>query len=244
MLNIARCIADIRFAAAPSTLIAASVLLGASFDAGAKDQSVAIDRPVQTDHGAQRYAQNQPLHTQPSPSSRKAAPQPLGPTKVYLLRGLMNVFSLGMDDLATKIEADGIWAMVTNHADADLVASRILTGYNGGDHGPVVLIGHSLGADAIVEVADTLAHYSVPVALLVLYDGTDTHQIPGNVTTAINYTKHFMIVPAPGSRSVISNVDLSTDPGIDHLNIDTTPSLQAQTINYVLQAGSAMPRRQ
>lgn len=189
----------------------------------------------------QRYAQNRPL-----PSAPRKAPLPQGPTKVYLLRGLMNVFSLGMDDLAAKLQADGIAATVMNHADSDFVASRIMTAYNSGDHGPIVLIGHSLGADAIVEVADTLAHYNIPVALLVLYDGTDNHQIPANVTTAINYTKHFMIMAAPGSRAIVSNVDLSGDPGIDHLNIDKLPSLQAQTVNYVLQAGTAAapPRRQ
>jgi hypothetical protein len=81
----------------------------------------------------------------------------------------------------------------------------------------------------------------VPVALLVLFDGTDAHQIPPNVTTAVNYTRHFMITPAPGSRTTISNVDLSTDPAIDHLNIDKSPSLQAQTMNYVLQTTAAVP---
>jgi hypothetical protein len=51
-----------------------------------------------------------------------------------------------------------------------------------------------------------------------------------------------MITPQFGSHSSISNVDLSGDPAIDHLSIDTAPALQTQTINYVLQAGSAMPR--
>lgn len=184
----------------------------------------------------QRYAQNA---VRPNPARPKSLPQ--GPTKVYLLRGLMNVFSLGMDDLATKLQADGISATVMNHADSDFVASRLVMAYNSGDHGPIVLIGHSLGADAIVDVANTLARYNIPVALLVLFDGTDQHLIPGNITTAINYTKHFMISATPGSRTAVSNVDLSGDPGIDHLNIDTTPSLQTQTVNYVLQAASPAP---
>jgi pimeloyl-ACP methyl ester carboxylesterase len=171
-----------------------------------------------------------------------------GPPQVYFLRGLMNVFSLGMDDFARKLQADGIAATVANHADSDFVASRIVSTYNSGDHGPIVLVGHSLGADAVADIANTLARYNIPVALLVLFDGTDGHQIPGNVATAINYTRHFMIAAAPGSRTVIQNVDLSGDPGIDHLNIDTAPSLQAQTMNYIMQAmsGAAPPatRRQ
>ncbi len=161
---------------------------------------------------------------------------------MYLLRGFLNIFSLGMDDLAAKLQADGISATVTNHADADTVASRIVTAYAGGDHGPVVLVGHSLGADAIVEVADAVAQYNIPIALLVLFDGTEPHQIPTNVASAINYTKHFMITPAIGTRGLVSNVDLSGDASIDHLSIDRVPSLQTQTLDYILQIATTVPR--
>ena len=178
-----------------------------------------------------------------SPARKNPQPQMQGPPQVYFLRGLMNVFSLGMDDFARKLQANGIAATVANHADFDFVASRIVSTYNSGDHGPIVLVGHSLGADAVADIANTLARYNIPVALLVLFDGTDGHQIPGNVTTAINFTRHFMIAAAPGSRAAIQNIDLSGDPAIDHLNIDTAPSLQAQTMNYIMQAmsGSAPP---
>jgi hypothetical protein len=188
-----------------------------------------------------RYAQNTAVPLQPL--TARQYPQTEGPEKVYLLRGFLNVFSLGMDDLAAKLQAEGISATVMNHAEADLVTSRIVTSYNGGDRGPIVLIGHSLGADAVVEVADGLARYNIPVALLVLFDGTEPHQIPANVTTAVNYTKHFMIAPATGSSGVVSNVDLSGDTSVDHLSIDTVPSLQAQTLDYILQAASVVPRK-
>ena len=189
----------------------------------------------------QLYAQN--AARPPATARKNPQPQMQGPPQVYFLRGLMNVFSLGMDDFARKLQANGIAATVANHADSDFVASRIVSNYNSGDHGPIVLVGHSLGADAVADIANTLARYNIPVALLVLFDGTDGHQIPGNVTTAINYTRHFMIAAAPGSRAAIQNIDLSGDPAIDHLNIDTTPSLQAQTMNYIMQAmsGSAPP---
>lgn len=197
--------------------------------------SVAIAR------SSPRYVQNTavPLH----PSTARQSPQAQGPEKVYLLRGFLNVFSLGMDDLAAKLQADGISATVMNHAEADLVTSRIVTSYNGGDRGPIVLIGHSLGADAVVEVADGLARYNIPVALMVLFDGTEPHQIPANVATAVNYTKHFMIASATGSSGIVSNVDLSGDASVDHLSIDTVPSLQAQTLDYILQAASVVPRK-
>jgi hypothetical protein len=193
------------------------------------------------DRSAPRYAQNSAVPVRPS-TARKS-PQVQDPEKVYLLRGFLNIFSLGMDDLATKLQADGISATVMNHAEADIVANQIVTAYNGGDRGSIVLIGHSLGADAIVEVADRLARYNIPVALMVLFDGTEPHQIPANVATAVNYTKHFMITPTTGSLGVVSNVDFSGDASIDHLSIDTVPSLQAQTLYYILQAGSAVPRK-
>jgi hypothetical protein len=226
MLRITSCVAGAWFLLAPLTAVAATALQLVPSDRNAVDQS------------AQRYGQNDPVRTRPS-AARKY-PQAQRPAKVYLLRGFLNVFSLGLDDLATKLQADGISATVMNYADADFVASRIVTTYNAGDHGPVVLIGHSLGADAIVEVADALARYNIPVALMVLFDGTEPHEVPANVATAINYTKHFMIAPGSGSRGSVSNVDLSGDAVIDHLSIDTVPSLQAQTLNYILQAASAV----
>jgi hypothetical protein len=238
MLRITSCVVGAWFLIAPLTAVAATVFQSVPSDGNAIDRN-AIDRNPM-DQNAQRYVQNNAVRMQP-PAPRKS-PQAQGPAKVYLLRGFLNVFSLGMDDLAAKLQADGISATVMNHADADFVVSRIVTAYNAGDHGPIVLIGHSLGADAIVEVADALARYNIPVALMVLFDGTESHQIPANVVTAINYTKHFMIAPWTGSSGAVSNVDLSGDPGIDHLNIDTAPSLQAQTLNYVLQAASAVPR--
>ncbi len=199
---------------------------------GTEPGGIAVDRT------GQRYAQDDAVRIAPLPERSQSQ----GPAQIYLLRGFMNIFSLGMDDLADRLKTDGLAATVMNHADADFVASRILRAYTSGDRGPIMLVGHSLGADAIVDVAAALARYNVPVALLVMFDGTAPHQIPGNVANAINYTKHFMIAPAPGSRGAVQNVDLSGDAAIDHLSIDTAPALQAQTLNNILQAAGAVPR--
>jgi hypothetical protein len=236
---LAACLAAALFLIAPLIAVAATAPRPGPSDSRATIDQRGIDQVIK-DPSAQRCAQNDALRS--SPSAARRSPQAQGPAQVYLLRGFLNVFSLGMDDLAAKLQADGISATVMNHADADYVASRILTTYNAGDHGPIMLIGHSLGADAVVDLANALARYNIPVVLLVLFDGTESHQIPANVATAINYTKHFMIAPAPGSRGVVSNVDLSADASIDHLNIDTIPSLQTQTLNYIFQAASPLQR--
>ena len=167
----------------------------------------------------------------------RAAPQPRA--HVYLMRGLMNVFSLGMDDLAEKIRGRGIDAVVQNHADADEIVGQIVRAYTAGDHDPIILIGHSLGADVLVTMAATLDQSNIPVALIVLFDGTADHAVPENVTTAVNFTQRFYLTAGAGFHGTLSNVDLSGDAGIDHLTIDKSPSLQERTLDYVLQAATA-----
>lgn len=50
----------------------------------------------------------------------------LGGSTIYLLRGLFNVFSLGMDDLAAKLQEQGFSAVVDNHASWSALAERII----------------------------------------------------------------------------------------------------------------------
>jgi hypothetical protein len=58
-------------------------------------------------------------------AAAKGAHEKVGLPHVYLMRGLMNVFSLGMDQLAVLIARHGIEASVYNHAEADAVVSKI-----------------------------------------------------------------------------------------------------------------------
>jgi hypothetical protein len=159
------------------------------------------------------------------------------------MRGFMNVFSLGMDDLAGLIRNRGIDTTVANHADYEDIDGRIVRNYSTGDHGPIILIGHSLGADVIVTMARMLYDNTIPVALLVLFDGTVPQAVPSNVTTAVNYTLKFDLTAGDGFRGTLSNVDMRTDGGIDHLNIDKSPALQQQTVQYVMQAASGTPAK-
>ena len=136
MLRITSSFALVCFLMAPLTAVAATVLQSVSSDARAVGPA---------DQGPQRYAQNA-VRAQPSAPKY---PQVQGPPQVYLLRGLLNVFSLGMDDLAGKLQADGISATVMNHADSDYVASRIMTTYNSGGHGPVEKISHTCSGESV-----------------------------------------------------------------------------------------------
>ncbi len=164
---------------------------------------------------------------------------------VYLMRGLLNIFSLGMDQIAAQIESHGIDASVYNHTFADYLVGRIVQMYRAGDHGPYMLVGHSLGADAVMWMAQQLDAQGVPVALVVPVDGTGSYAAPRTVACVINLTqrKYAYMRPAAGFHGILSNVDFSGDPGIDHLTIDKAPRVQAEALRYVLETAHAQPCR-
>jgi pimeloyl-ACP methyl ester carboxylesterase len=170
---------------------------------------------------------------------------------VYLFRGLADVFSTGMDTLADEINRRGVAATSLSHTDWKVTADRIAVAYKAGKEGPIILVGHSLGADAVMEMADYLGDKFVPVALVVPFDGTQSFPAPGNVARVINFTQrdYAHMRAGPGFRGSLVNVDLSADHSIDHLNIDKSPRLHARVIEEVLAvvggraAAPAAPKR-
>jgi pimeloyl-ACP methyl ester carboxylesterase len=155
---------------------------------------------------------------------------------VYLFRGLADVYSLGMNTLADELNARGIYATAHSHTDWQPIADKAAAAYKAGKEGPIILIGHSLGADAVMEMADYLGDKGVPVALVVPFDGTQSFPAPGNVGRVINFTQrdYAYMRPGPGFRGSLSNVDLSADPNITHTTIDKSPRLHALVITAVL----------
>jgi len=155
---------------------------------------------------------------------------------VYLFRGLGDVFSRGMDSLADEINKSGVYATTHSHNDWKSIAERIAADYKPGKAGPIILIGHSLGADAVMQMADYLGDKGVPVALVVPFDGTQSFPAPGNVARVVNFTQrdYAFMRSGPGFHGSLDNVDLRSDPSIDHLNIDKSPRLHARVISEVL----------
>ena len=168
---------------------------------------------------------------------RVAAHAVMSRPHVYLMRGLLNIFSLGMDQLAAQIQNHGIDASVYNHTVADAIVARIVQTYRAGDHGPYILVGHSLGADAVMGMAQELNAQDVPVALVIPVDGTGSSVAPRNVACVINLTQrsYAYMRPGVGFHGVLDNVDFSGEPGIDHLTIDKSPRVQAEALRYVLE---------
>src|SRR5262252_1244507 len=168
----------------------------------------------------------------PNPGAAQAQPR----AHVYLLRGLMNVFSLGMDTLADELRRHGINATVHNYAEWQTLADRAAADYKVGKEAPIILIGHSYGADAVMEMAAYLGRKGVPVALVVPFDGTQSFAASGNVARVLNLTQrdYAYMRGGPGFHGTLANVDVSSDPSIDHINIDKSPRLHARVVSEVL----------
>lgn len=165
-----------------------------------------------------------------------AAPSPKG--SVYLLRGLGNVFSLGLDTLNGKLREAGVPSTVTGYSGWRGIAARIEARYARDKRAlPIVLVGHSFGADAVVYLAQELNKKKIPVALIVTFDVVTDVTVPPNVRRVVNfYTRGFghLLQGAPGFKGRLENVDArAEDPGIGHLNIEKSPRLHTRTIREI-----------
>lgn len=188
--------------------------------------ALAVPAIAQTTASTERPAAK-PKSTSAAP--KRASPQSSG--HVYLLRGLLNIFSLGMDDLAAKIQARGISASVHNHSEWQSIADDIAVKYKARQHGPIVLVGHSLGADAVMFMSEYLGKKGVPVALVVPFDGTGSFAASSNVGQVYNLTQrdYAYMRKGAGFRGTLNNVDVSGQ-GYGHTDIDKSARLHAQVL--------------
>jgi hypothetical protein len=85
-------------------------------------------------------------------------------------------------------------------------------------------------------MAAYLGRKGVPVALVVPFDGTQSFAASGNVARVVNLTQreYAYMRAGPGFHGSLSNVDVSSDHNIDHINIDKSPRLHARVISEVL----------
>ncbi|MCJ8143556.1 hypothetical protein MKI84_11580 [Ancylobacter sp. A5.8] len=172
--------------------------------------------------------------TVPEASAQSKGPQP----RVYLLRGLANIFSLGMDDLAAKMNQQGIKASVHSYSDWQVLAEQAVEQAKAGGTKrrpqPVIIIGHSLGADAAVYMGNKVGAAGVPVPLVVTFDPVTPTIASARIGRVVNYYK-----PGGAGKAVsgprVENVDLTSSDTIGHFNIDKVASLHAKVIAMVKQ---------
>jgi hypothetical protein len=158
-------------------------------------------------------------------------------TRVLLLRGWFGVFSTGLDAIADALKAKGIHAEVTGHLSWKAAADEILRERAQGKTDAIVLVGHSQGANNVIDMARVLEAQNVPVALLVTLAPYRQDPVPANVMRAVNYYQAggwgAPLTAAPGFRGKLSNVDVAEDSAVSHINIDKSARIQAEIVREV-----------
>jgi thioesterase domain-containing protein len=159
---------------------------------------------------------------------------------VFLLRGFADVFSRGLDRMAATLNHQGIDAEVTNHNSWRAVALEIIDRQRRSGPKPVVLVGHSLGANAVIQIAKLLKRERITVQYMAIFAATGPDPVPSNVRRVDNF--YFAtngwgepLTGAKGFSGTLSNRDYSTADGIGHFNIDKQPEIQREVLAKIVR---------
>lgn len=163
----------------------------------------------------------------------QAAPAESG-AHVFLVRGVLNIFSLGMDQIASKLQQQGITATVHNHMMWASIADEAAAEYKSGRIKTIILVGHSSGATCLPDIVARLDQQGVPVKLAIGLDSVFRTRLAGRVGRYIN----FYVANGNGTRveqgkdfqGKLENVDVERVPGVSHLTIDKNQLMQQKVI--------------
>jgi hypothetical protein len=158
-------------------------------------------------------------------------------TRVYLLRGLMNVFSLGLDEIGTKLQTQGIPVTVANFVSWSSLADEAAAEYKSGRVRTIILVGHSVGATVLPDMVARLSELGAPVKLAIGLDSTFRTTLAGHADRYIN----FYIASGVGEpvartkdfRGALENVDVQSMPGVGHMSIDKNQLIQQKVISAI-----------
>jgi hypothetical protein len=161
-------------------------------------------------------------------------PGTLPKARVYLMRGLAGqVYSRGMDTVAAgseRTQGTAATRYLRSHFRVVSLWETVRANHKR-DCLPIIIGGHSLGADAAIDMAEWLEAEGIHVELLILFDPTPfTKPVPSNVMRAVNLRQDHAgfgngyIRPAPGFTGRIIN---HTMAGPNHIQIDDWPPAHA-----------------
>jgi hypothetical protein len=165
------------------------------------------------------------------------AATPASGAHVYLLRGVLNIFSLGLDDIAAKLQAQGIPVTITNYLGWASLAEEAAADYKSGKVRTIILVGHSSGATVLPDMVARLDQLGAPVKLAIGLDSVFRTSLQGRVGRYINFyiangngepvarTKHL--------HGTLENVDVKNVPGVGHLTIEKNEIMQQKIISAI-----------
>jgi hypothetical protein len=108
--------------------------------------------------------------------------------KIYIMRGLLNAYSLGLDRLKDELDNLNLDTKIVTWPEWQSAAEGIVQTYQSDPNAPeIILIGHSYGGTDAANVARELAADGVPIRLVFLLDATSPAPITSNVEECIAY---------------------------------------------------------
>ncbi len=160
------------------------------------------------------------------------------PGHVYAMRGFLGIFSTGMDTLAFTLSKEH---MVEAAAVADEARGQLkdfllkAEAQHRLNNGPLILVGHSWGADDQVRIARSLGNHGIRVDLLLLIDPVTPPKIPVNVVRCIDiYKSHPATDWFPAWRGVPVTAVNPLWTKLTNINLRTThEQFDTQDINHV-----------
>lgn len=149
--------------------------------------------------------------------------------EVYTMRGgLGGIFSTGMSDLQKTLQTQyHIQSASTIWFKEDTLSDYIIKHYRSHElQEPIVLIGHSLGANEQIKVARDLGRANIPVALLITVDAVSPIKVSANVKHVINLYK-------PGYVPMFSGMTLTADnPELTRVDNVNVSKLKGVSVNH------------
>jgi len=189
---------------------------------------------------AQKLIKSSSLKQRPSEINRPVSGKITRTGEIYLLRGLANVFSRGMDTLGAKMVRRGIDARVYNHGAWRELAANIVARHKKKQVSyPIVIMGHSLGANASSGMANYLGSRGIKVQYVVAFDPTVKTSVGKNVNRVVNFylpnDKHSNVIrKAPGFKGTLKNINVTGVRGLKHTTVEKDAKFHNQVIQRTL----------
>lgn len=158
--------------------------------------------------------------------------------EIHALRGGLGIFSLAMNKMQTVVsEKYNVPGSSTMWYSAGEMSKAVIDyHYKHHSNRPVILIGHSLGANEQLKVARNLDKAGIPVALLVTIDAVSQTSVPGNVEHVLNIYKPGYVPMFSGLKvkavnpkaTLVENVNIKDLKGVNvhHFNIANNKVVQ------------------
>lgn len=162
---------------------------------------------------------------------------PAASEEVYMIRGFLNVFSDGMNQMTRQLKARGIRARAISNGDWRNAANDIIRRSKSKRVSyPIVIVGHSLGGVEAPRFANALGAAGVPVALVIGLDPgfSQPPAFTKGAKRVVNYKipsgKNYR--RGSGFKGSITTIDVSKY-GTDHVGIDKNKKVQSLVVKRI-----------